>query len=267
MEATTPGPNRTGAALVQNEVNLMLEAVRDLSPPMPISTLQIDVERQSCIAEADSVGSIPPPKSSLKRAASVAKAATKGSAAAKGASARPGVFLDKLGERLAFERTGTRLYDAFITKYLALRNVDGEVLPPAAAAGESVQESPLETLKGIRAEELGHFRMLCDLVVELGGDPTAQTPSADVTAAASMGLMQVITDPRTTLAQCLNTLLTAELTDNAGWDLLAQLSQEAGHKELVDPFSQALAAEQRHLVIVREWLKVLLMTEAGTAAV
>jgi len=55
MEATAPGPNRTGAALVQNEVNLMLEAVRDLSPPIPISTLQIDVERQSYIVEADSV--------------------------------------------------------------------------------------------------------------------------------------------------------------------------------------------------------------------
>jgi hypothetical protein len=28
----------------------------------------------------------------------------------------PQILLDKLGERLAFERTGARLYDAFITK-------------------------------------------------------------------------------------------------------------------------------------------------------
>jgi NAD(P)-dependent dehydrogenase (short-subunit alcohol dehydrogenase family) len=39
-----------------------------------------------------------------------------------------------------------------------------------------------------------------------------------VTATASAGLMQVLTDPRTTLAQCLNTILTAELTDNAAVD-------------------------------------------------
>jgi rubrerythrin len=140
-------------------------------------------------------------------------------------------------------------------------------LPPADGAGDSVEGSALETLQRIRAEELGHFRLLCDVVLKLGGDPTAQTPCADVTAAASMGLMQVITDPRTTLAQCLNTMLTAELTDNAGWELLAQLAQEAGHKELVKPFAQALEAEQRHLLIVREWLKLLLTTEAGTAAV
>jgi hypothetical protein len=50
----------------RSKVNLMLEAVQELSPPVPISTLQIDVERQSYIAEADAVGSIPPPKSALK---------------------------------------------------------------------------------------------------------------------------------------------------------------------------------------------------------
>ena len=261
MEATAPGPNRTGAALVQNEVNLMLEAVRDLSPPIPISTLQIDVERQSYIVEADSVGSIPPPKSSLK------SAAAKGSAKTKGAGANAEVFLDKLGERIAFERTGTRLYDALITKYLALHNAGGEVLPPTDGTGEAVEETALQTLQRIRAEELGHFRMLCESVVKLGGDPTAQTPCADVAAAASSGLIQVITDPRTTLAQCLNTILTAELTDNAGWELLGQLAQEAGHNELGVPFSQALEAEQRHLVIIRDWLKLLLTTEAGTAAV
>jgi rubrerythrin len=137
--------------------------------------------------------------------------------------------------------------------------------------GQSLAEAPNETalltLQRIRAEELGHFRLLCDLVVQLGGDPTAQTPCADVTAAASMGLMQVITDPRTTLAQCLNTILTAELTDNAGWELLGELAQEAGQAGLAEPFSRALEAEQRHLSIVRHWLKALLTSEAGTAAV
>jgi hypothetical protein len=35
----------------------------------------------------------------------------------------------------------------------------------------------------------------------------------------------------------------------------------------MEPFSQALEAEQQHLTIVRQWLKALLMSEAGTAAV
>jgi hypothetical protein len=133
----------------------------------------------------------------------------------------------------------------------------------AAAADETAHD----TLSRICAEELGHFHMLCDSMQRMGGDPTAQTPCADVTAAASMGLMQVITDPRTTLAQCLNTILTAELTDNAGWELLSELAEEAGQDEMVEQFSLALEAEQQHLIVIRGWLKTLLMNEAGTPAV
>jgi hypothetical protein len=66
MEGTVPGPNRTGAAINPDGVASMLEAVNELSPPKPVSTLLMDIERQWYIAEADAVGSIPPPKSPLK---------------------------------------------------------------------------------------------------------------------------------------------------------------------------------------------------------
>jgi ferritin-like protein len=252
MEATVPGQNRTGAAINPKDIDLMLDAVRELSPQKPISTLRMDVERQTYIAEAERVGSIPPlegiPKS--KRNGTEAGAA--------GLS----VLLDKLGERIAFERTGTRLYGALITKHLALMNAGEDPLSPAIDG-----ETAADTLQRIRAEELEHFRLLCDLVSGLGGDPTAQTPCADVTAAASMGLMQVITDPRTTLAQCMNTILTAELTDNAGWELLIELAEGAGYDEMTEQFTQALQAEQQHLTVIRGWLQELLMNEPGTPAV
>jgi ferritin-like protein len=252
MEATVPGQNRTGAAINPKDIGLMLDAVRELSPQKPISTLRMDVERQTYIAEAEAVGSIPPldgiPKS--KRSGTEAGAASLG------------VLLDKLGERIAFERTGTRLYGALITKHLAVMNA-GEDPLSSAIDGETASD----TLQRIRAEELEHFRLLCDLVASLGGDPTAQTPCADVTAAASMGLMQVITDPRTTLAQCMNTILTAELTDNAGWELLIELAEAAGYDEMTEQFTQALQAEQQHLTVIRGWLQELLMNEPGTPAV
>jgi rubrerythrin len=270
MEATTPGHNRTGAAVSPSEIQRMQDAVNVLSPPTPISTRQFDTERLAYIADADNVGSIPPPASLVKGTLK------KGLARLKGVS--PNLFLDKLGERIAFERTGTRLYDALISKYLALSNDEGDVLPPAesvfdaaALPGEApastAGETPLETLRRIRAEELGHFRLLCDSTTQLGGDPTAQTPCADVIATASIGLVQVITDPRTTMAQSLNAMLTAELTDNAGWELLEELAEEAGQSELADRFSQALGAEQEHLAIVSGWLRTLVTDEAGTPAV
>jgi rubrerythrin len=79
--------------------------------------------------------------------------------------------------------------------------------------------------------------------------------------------MQVLTDPRTTLAQCLNTMLTVELSDNAGWELLAELADAAGEKELVGTFLGALAQEQEHLAIIKAWLRQLTATASNTAAV
>ena len=93
---------------------------------------------------------------------------------------------------------------------------------------------------------------------KLGGDPTAQTPCADVSAVAASGFMQVLNDPRTTLAQCLNAMLAVELADNAGWELLADLAEDAGQSDMASQFLAALAEEQEHLVIVKGWLKAIL---------
>lgn len=258
MEATGIGPNRTGAALAPKEIEKMLDAVNELSPPMPISTLQMDIERQSYITEAESVGSIPPPPAGLK-----------GKGKSTAGSEAVSVFMDKLGERLAFERTGTRLYDALITKYLALSNAQEEI-PVAAANGNGGMpqgDDALLTLRKIRADELSHFQLLAHAVETLGGDPTALTPCADVTAAASIGLMQTITDPRTTFAQCLNTILTAELTDNAGWELLSELATQAGQPALAEQFQEALETEAEHLETIRSWLVTLVTQAAGSPAV
>jgi hypothetical protein len=188
----------------------------------------------------------------------------------------PSIFMDKIGERIAFERGGTRLYDALITKYQGVQALGEEVLVPAEqlpAADGSMGvigipgEAPLATLMRIRNEEHAHFRMLGEAMMKMGGDPTAQTPCADVTATSTMGILQVVTDPRTTLAQCLNAMLTAELTDNAGWELLIQLAEDAGESELAGRFLGALAQEQEHLAIVKGWLTLLVTKGAGSPAV
>ena len=73
---------------------------------------------------------------------------------------------------------------------------------------------------------------LANVKYTMGADPTAETPSADVIGVASQGLLQVITDPRTTLSQSLEAMLTAELTDNDGWETLAALADDLGQTEL-----------------------------------
>jgi rubrerythrin len=268
MEATTLGMNRTGTAMSPAGTAAMTEAADALTPAVPIDTAAMDAERVTYIHEADAVGSIPPP-ASMKGVLKTGMAKLKGGA--------PSVFMDKLGERIAFERGGTRIYDALITKYQAIEAMGDEVLPradqqppmggPGAPMAPVPGETPMQTLQRIRSEELAHFRMLGDAMMKMGGDPTAQTPCADVTATASMGIIQVVTDPRTTLAQSLNAVLTAELTDNAGWELLIALAEDAGEADLAGQFLGALAQEQEHLVIVKGWLTQLVTKGAGTPAV
>jgi rubrerythrin len=152
---------------------------------------------------------------------------------------RPQVLLDKLAERLAFERTGARLYDALLTK-----------LDVVHAGRASISH---DLVAGIRADEARHMLLAREAIEAIGGDPTAQTPSADVAGVEAMGLVQVLSDPRTSLAQSLHAILTAELSDNAGWETLIALAHEHGQSELVDRFSDALQQERRHLRLVQSW--------------
>jgi ferritin-like metal-binding protein YciE len=158
------------------------------------------------------------------------------------------VLIDKLGERLAFERGGTRLYEAMLLKCGAL---DGAAHP-----------IDVDKLAHIRDEEEQHFHLLHQHIERLGADPTAMTPCADVVGVQALGIMQVISDPRTTVAQALNALLTAELADNASWELLIELAEQAGHNDMATEFASALQAESRHLQLVRGWLREAVMKEA-----
>ena len=158
------------------------------------------------------------------------------------------VLLDKLSERLAFERMGTRLYEALLNKVEML--------------GESEPGPTIEDIEHIGSEELEHFLLLNRAIEDMGGDPTVQSPSADVAGVASMGIMQVLTDPRTSLPQCLQAILTAELTDNAGWELLIKLADNLGQDEMKVEFEEALEHEEEHLQNVRTWLSECVLDSA-----
>jgi hypothetical protein len=140
------------------------------------------------------------------------------------------------------------LYDALITKC--------EALAP---------ELSLDLLHHFRSEELQHYRLVSGFLEELGADPTAQTPSADATAVASMGLVQLINDPRSSIPQCVQTILIAELADNDSWELLIRLVDNAGLKDAVKEFQNAKAAEDDHLRHIRAWLSELVLKNSIVA--
>jgi bacterioferritin (cytochrome b1) len=262
MQPTTLGSNMTGASLAPAALAAMTEATNEFTPFDEIDTAELESQKLGFIEEADAVGSIPVPNT-MK---GVAKAGL-----SKLTGGHPAVFLDKLGERLAYERTGARLYEALILKFEAARQANGAVLPPVPTIDEDGRgqdmESAADALQRIRSEELAHFQLLSDAIVTMGGDPTSQTPCADVTALASSGFMQVLNDPRTTLAQCLNAMLAVELADNAGWELLANLADNANEDELAGQFLGAMAQEQQHLFIIKQWLTSLVCEDPQPALI
>jgi hypothetical protein len=259
MQPTSLGHNLTGAALSPAAVRAMTEAADTLTPFTDIDTSDMEAQKMAFIGEAEAVGSVPSP-TSVKGVAKAGVAILKGG--------QPAIFLDKLGERLAYERTGTRLYEALIIKYRAAQQAEGDVLPLATMPddAQASSEDPGATLERIRNDELEHFTLLCEAMTAMGGDPTAQTPCADVTAVASSGFMQVLNDPRTTLAQCLNAMLAVELADNAGWEMLASLADEAGQTDLAGRFLAALGQEQQHLAIIKGWLTAIVSDKTTAAA-
>jgi rubrerythrin len=187
--------------------------------------------RETYLKETHALGTVPPP-ATVKGAAKAAMEMLKGNKAI--------ALVDKIAERLAFERTGVRFYEALIDKL----DVSGSF-----SGGPARDE-----LTTIRQEELEHARMLMEALEQLGSDPTAVTPSVNLAGIEAQGLGSVFSDPRTTVGQCLHALLVAELADNENWTLLRSLAEEMGQKELAGRFQQAERDEERHLAMVRSWV-------------
>lgn len=239
MENTiSVGMNRTGLDMAPLSKDTLVAFSQEQAGRASQQAGGIDDLRKAVALEADRIGTVPMP-ARLKGMASTVMDKLKG--------ANPEVLIDKLGERLAFERTGVRLYEALIVKV------------SAASSGPVID---IGALQEIRDDELSHFQLLARTLQGIGADPTAMTPCADVTGVQAAGHLQVLTDPRTTVSQALSSILQIELGDNASWELLIELAQAAGHEDMAQEFQAALATEAHHLELVRGWMREAVMAEA-----
>jgi rubrerythrin len=223
--------NVTGASSAPDRSKEMITGMEEFPPTSQGSSKDAGKLRVVYAKEAKPVGSMPLPAGVKGKLKSVKKAVSGND---------PNLLMDKLGERLGFERSGTRLYEALITKHEAYGGFKGG---PEKA-----------DLEHILSEEHEHFIMLSEAIAKLGGDPTAVTPSANVHATLASGIVKVITDPRTDLVQSLEAILVAELADNDCWEALSEITQNAGEPELASRFMGAAATEAEHLEKVRGWL-------------
>jgi rubrerythrin len=227
------GVNRTGIQMSPFDAGDMKDDVGILMPEPAGDVAAMAELRASYIADAGEIGSVPVP-GTLKGALITGTSMLTGNS--------PQILLDKLGERLAFERTGTRLYDALMTKVAALEQSGASTVP-------------MDRLAHIRDEEARHFGLVAEAIRSLGGDPTSQTPCADLAGVESMGLLQVVTDPRTTVAQSLHAILVGEMTDNNGWEMLIAIAEQQNQPAMAADFMTALQNEREHLRQVQAWFQ------------
>lgn len=245
-DGTEPGFNRTGAQSSPLSVHSM-QLYADERVPEEVGApdempdgKEIAAVRCDYAVEAERIGSVPMP--GVLTSAFTAVVSKLG-------ARKPEVLVDKLGERLAFERIGVRLYQALIDKASAL-------------APQQRMPFSIDDLQRLRDDELAHMHVLASALDSLGADSTAQTPAAAVSALAISGLMQVLTDPRTTLVHCLEAMLIAELADDASWELLISLTAEADQDQFLPQFHSARDNEKTHVRQIRGWLQTVVLGEA-----
>lgn len=224
------GMNRTGLAIHPLLSKEMTDNTAETVPGTPGDEHAIAAVREFYARDVDRIGAVPPP-ATLKGVVGAAVDMLKGQ--------RTTALIDKLAERLAFERSGTRLWQAAISKFDVCGTWEG---------GPSRDD-----LLAIAEDEAQHFSLLHHTIANLGADPTVVTPSADLAGVEAMGIVQVLTDPRTNLAQGLHAMLIAELADNDAWAMLIDVTSQED-ADLAARFTLARDAESRHLRLVRQWL-------------
>jgi len=162
-------------------------------------------------------------------------------------------LLDLMAARLAFERTGIRLYEALLGKLDTFGGFRG---------GPERRD-----LVRMKDQEHAHVYMLEGMISELGADTTAVTPCANREVLASRGLTDVLTDPRTSFLDGLETIVLAELADHEQWVGLVEMARDINRDDLVRPFVDAQRTEDDHLSKVRMWISAgraaLRITESG----
>jgi rubrerythrin len=242
-QQTSLGFNRTGIEMSPVDAQRMQSpdpalAVEDETP----DTVGEDyLTVRQAYAVDDGLGSVPVPANMKGMVKSGVQMVT---------GKRPQVFIDKLGERLAFERGGVRLYDTLLGKC--------EVWP------DVVPEDTMTELRRFRDEEAQHFLLVKQALEQIGADPTAQTPCADLVGVESAGLVQAMNDPRTNVLQSLHVMLDAELLDNAGWEMLVELARSVGQDDIAQSFQTALHQEATHLSRLRMLVSALTANDAGS---
>jgi rubrerythrin len=186
--------------------------------------------------------------------------------------------IDLLAERLGFERTSVKLYEKVLARMrtgargpeggdystYGLSGYRGDELsaahddisreqgrPGATQASPDPVLALLPRIERIRDQEKEHEEWLEACIRSLGGDPRRKTERSKLSAKETSGIEEVVMRDGE-LPHLLHALLAAEQVGSAGWDLLAELADEAGDDDARSQFEKRLQEQRQHLDLLRE---------------
>jgi bacterioferritin (cytochrome b1) len=151
--------------------------------------------------------------------------------------------IDLLCERLAFERSGIRLYDRILATMQGTTDPEVHALQP--------------TMEEHRDEEQEHAAWLETQIRALGGDASVQTECSRLACREAAGIEDIATNDSADLQHLLHALLAAEAMDNAGWDMLVELAEDANDRDARRELTRRQHHEREHLAFVRHVMERL----------
>ncbi len=148
-------------------------------------------------------------------------------------------LVNRLCERCAFARVSVLLHEAVLAKLVASGPFPG---------GPTVEE-----LNAYASEELARFHLLSSEIVALGGSATGSAVPVFVSIVALEGLVALARDRRSTLAEAIDALLLAQISDAAGWEAVVDACDRSGNIWLAGRLAVAHRTKLAQLSAVRRW--------------
>lgn len=164
-------------------------------------------------------------------------------------------LIDLLKGRHTFECTGVKLYEKVIERLTLAQELPGE------RSHVSEYQGMLATLMRIRDQEQEHADWLERQIEKIGGDPRKKTELSYLVEQEATGIQDVILYTESRIPYLFHGLLQAELADNAGWELLIALAQQAGDERTLQEFQKRKAEEDEHLMFARQAVARFTMEE------
>jgi hypothetical protein len=142
-------------------------------------------------------------------------------------------LIEKLGERLIYERAFLRLYKAYLNKHLD----SGSAFEGSAPYGQR----ELDAFVSHKCRQLDH---LINAIQAMGGRPESPSPNTDLSTLVRRGIVSVFTDESFRLLALVNAIRVIELRGRAKALDLVQLAHAWRKPQLADELS-ALQDESR----------------------